>query len=666
MPSFGIAFSPHGVPRLDALAEGAAPLDASIETAFAKGAGHGVLALAALSADQELAPEVQFLRELARLFLAAACKVPELESQKDATIPPPTELEAWRLSVPPMTGAEYLTEAAARALFDAVAAAFRAEWKDAGGTLERFLARFGSLFHLVGRVCFHLAENKRDEDVPFAFLATYTTKVSANERLKHLPLRKALDEYAGARNKGALLSLLAPIQRAAEESALLRAMVDSEEIYHPLAWTPAEALAFLKEAPAFEASGIVLRLPDWWRAKGARPEVKVSVGARPPSKLGQDALLDFSVEVALDGAPLTEDEREPLRRSTAGLVSLRGKWVEVDREKLDAVLAHWKEVEASAGRDGISFLEGMRLLAGADIAPSEAASVSDDVRAWSSVGAGEWLRAALSGAREAAQAIDPGPELHATLRPYQREGVRWLCALTALRLGACLADDMGLGKTMQVLALLLLVKRGAKARGPSLLVVPASLLGNWKAEARAVRAEPPCLHRPPLVHPERAPPSLGAKDLAATDVVLTTYGSLLRLGALSAIAWELVVLDEAQAIKNPGAKQTRAVKALDASAAPRAHRHARREPPRRPLVPLRLPRARPARQRQAVRSLHPEARQGPARLRAAPQPGEAVPPPAPQDRQDHRPGPARQDRGQGLLRRSPRSRRSSTRRASWR
>ena len=163
--------------------------------------------------------------------------------------------------------------------------------------------------------------------------------------------------------------------------------------------------------------------------------------------------------------------------------------------------------------------------------------------------------------------VDPGAALNGTLRPYQQVGVRWLYLLTKLGLGACLADDMGLGKTIQVLSLLLILKRQtAGQQQPSLLVAPASLLANWAAEIERFAPGLKAL----IAHPS-AIPAADLKTLAPerwqdVDLVITTYGSLLRVPWITEAAWRLIVLDEAQAIKNPGAKQTRTVKGLNARA----------------------------------------------------------------------------------------------------
>ena len=185
---------------------------------------------------------------------------------------------------------------------------------------------------------------------------------------------------------------------------------------------------------------------------------------------------------------------------------------------------------------------------------------------WSQLVAGPWLAETLQGLRqpEGLAQVSPGPELKATLRPYQQTGVRWLYLLTRLGLGACLADDMGLGKTIQVLALLLVLKREHQECRPSLLVAPASLLANWAAEAERFAPGLRLLIAHPSALPAAELQALDAERLSGFDLVITTYGSLLRLPSLEGMPWRVAVLDEAQAIKNPGAKQTRQVKRLNA------------------------------------------------------------------------------------------------------
>jgi non-specific serine/threonine protein kinase len=204
----------------------------------------------------------------------------------------------------------------------------------------------------------------------------------------------------------------------------------------------------------------------------------------------------------------------------------------------------------------------MRLVAGARLPGDEV--LPEEERTWVGVEPGPWLAQALSDLRGAGGAADtdPGPLLHATLRPYQKDGVRWLFTLARLGLGGCLADDMGLGKTVQVLALLLLLKKSRALPGPHLLVAPASLLENWKAEAGRFAPSLRVLIAHPSATPREELTVLSPEALARHDLVAVTYGSVHRYPWLAGARFGLAVLDEAQAVKNPGARQTRAVKAL--------------------------------------------------------------------------------------------------------
>ena len=320
--------------------------------------------------------------------------------------------------------------------------------------------------------------------------------------------------------------------------------------------------------PVFEESGLLVRVPDWWRRR-SRPRIAVTIGEEKQNRLGPDALLDFNVELALGDQRLTSSEWQRLLAGEEGLVLLKGQWVEVDRERLSSALDHWKTVEEEAARGGITFAEGMRLLAGASADLSADRDANSEVQAWSFVNAGSWLRELLAGLRDPARlaAIQPDRSLEAVLRPYQEKGLRWLWFLSKLGLGACLADDMGLGKTLQVLALLLALR--TKRVRPSLVVSPASLLANWKAEIQRFAPSLTACYAHPSEMDRAAMQRLASnpgRALATTDVVLTTYGMVLRQSWLADQEWHLVVLDEAQAIKNPATRQTRAVKKLRGTA----------------------------------------------------------------------------------------------------
>jgi len=580
-------FSPSGrilARDADAAGAGSAPrLLVTVAKALSRSQGEGLFRLGAGKVDEPLSPAWQFWRGLAARYLSELCHVGEGGDATLAPIPPPDEatLSRTAAAAPAMVGAEYLNAETLTGVREQLDAWVREQVAAESGGLPTFLKQRAPLWHQVGRVCFHLAENRRDERYPFAFLATYAPGVAGTGRLQYQPLSRALVEFAGAENKPALVRLLRPVLDASKESSLVAELVESGDLYQALRWTPAQAYRFLQDVPALERCGLLVRMPDWWK-KRPRPRAVVTIGDVQQKRFDTDNLLDFRIEIALGDERLPAAELERLMREQpvdgGGLAWLRGQWVEVDRDKLDAALAHWKRVEQAA-EEGVSFLEGMRLLAGMPAELDQSQDAVDEHARWSEVRAGEWLAEVLAALRNPENAPQPEADgLNATLRPYQVTGVKWLWLLTQLGLGGCLADDMGLGKTLQVLGLLMATrstrpKKKRKNNGgdihTSLLVLPASLVANWKAEM--VRFTPTLRGR--FVHPSEMPKDelrrLGEnwrEELQDIDVVATSYAMLLRQTWLAEVPWRYVILDEAQAIKNPTARQTKAAKRLQAQA----------------------------------------------------------------------------------------------------
>jgi len=567
-------------PRGHLLAEptaGAADLDlpvaARLTQASAHGSGDLLLQLGGGEVGQSLPAAFTWWRSFAARYVAALCLHASSSENgitpalPEVAAPGAGELASLVLTAPMMPGAEYLTPEVLRALWDATASVCAAAYAASRTGLQGFLKSLNPAWNMVGRVHFNLAENRRDPNAPFAFMATYTTRLSTQAKAQHVPLGQALRDYAGTANRNKLLSLLLPVQRAGEKCPWLKAMIDAGEIFHPLRWQPADASRLLASATDLESAGVVLRMPASWRAsRPARPQVSGTVGTREPSGIGLDGLLDFRMAVTLNGEVLSEHEIRTLLAGTDSLVLLRGQWVEVDHERLQRAMQQFEAAEKLAAQNGLSFAEAMRMLSGATLADGAAEAVSPD---WAQVTAGPWLAKTLRTLRSPdGSGGDPGPALRGVLRPYQRAGVQWLHLLSGLGLGACLADDMGLGKTIQVLSLLLLERRRSKgpAGMPSLLVAPASLLANWSVEIDKFAPE----LKARIVHPSAMTATglktFGPADTAGLDLVITSYGSLLRIPTLAEVAWRFVLVDEAQAIKNSAAKQTRAAKALKAQA----------------------------------------------------------------------------------------------------
>lgn len=414
---------------------------------------------------------------------------------------------------------------------------------------------------MVGRIYFHLVENKNGAD-PFAFLATYSTTLNADGESRHLPLKYALEEYKS--DTGKLLQLLINVTDAAKQSPLISGLLESGELFSPLSWEAREAYTFLKEIDIYEDCGILCRIPNWWKSKTAHIGVNISIGEKPPSMVGMAALLDFKPRLMIGDAELTEEEARRLLRESEGLAFIKNKWVAVDPGKLRQTLAAYEKAQELGADESLSFLDAMRLSMNPD--KLLGAGVGTTV---SGVSNGEWLQSIMEKLHHPDSLADVavGPEFKADLRGYQQEGLRWLCFLHSLRLGACLADDMGLGKTIQILAFLNVLKN-QQAEQPgraSLLVIPASLLSNWINELNTFAPNLLFLAAHPDFHRPRQVPALREEQLDALDLVITTYSLVQRYDWLGEYPWRTVILDEAQAIKNPGAKQTKAVKGLTAA-----------------------------------------------------------------------------------------------------
>jgi non-specific serine/threonine protein kinase len=541
----------------------------ALTAAFAKDPNEGLLRLATLPNSDGLSPVLVYWRRVGERYLHDLCRVPEGSEGLLPALPPPRkDLEEMAAGAPPMRGGEYLSLDTMERIWTELDDYARRDIVASRGGVSIWLRARSPLWHRVGRVCFHLAENRHDPERPFAFLATYAPRLLDGARVEYQPLGRALEEHALAQDRPALMRLLTPLQAASERCPWVKELVDSGEVFHPLRWAPREAHRFLKDVPLLEASGLLVRVPDWWTQRPARVRATASVGRSRGADFSAQSMLEFRIDLAVEGEPLTPAETDELLAGEDGLRYLKGRWVEVDREKLQAALLQWKRVEREAGRDGVSFLEGMRLLSGATLRPELAPLFDGESAAWSEVRAGPWLSDRLRELRTpgALRGALPGPALRATLRPYQETGVRWLNFLSHLGLGACLADDMGLGKTIQVIALLLVQKRQSLAGGgPALVVLPASLLANWKLEIERfapslrVRVAHPSLERAEELASAATDP---ARYVSGTDVVLTSYGMVARQEWFAATRWRLVVVDEAQAIKNPGSRQSQAVKRL--------------------------------------------------------------------------------------------------------
>ena len=338
-----------------------------------------------------------------------------------------------------------------------------------------------------------------------------------------------------------------PLEPCAEPDGPLQCRLTLEETY-----------LFLRDAaPVLRAEGFGVWVPQWWHED--RPRLRMQLDIRPlgdsaaavSSNIGLDALISYDWRVALGEEELSLDELRSLSETKAPLVRLRGHWTEVQAADVQAALRFLDNHQS--GR--MTVFEALRL--------SYAADDLDTGLTVGGLNAHGWIERLLNASQmeEHLEHIPPPTEFHGTLRPYQLSGLQWMSFLGRHGLGACLADDMGLGKTIQMIALWLHEREEGDPPGPTLLVVPMSLVGNWQRE---IARFAPSLKV--MVHHglERLTGDDFAAEARRHDVVISTYGLAHRdLQHLARVDWHRLALDEAQNIKNSAAKQAMAVRALN-------------------------------------------------------------------------------------------------------
>ena len=504
-----------------------------------------------------LSDSIRFIANVASSFIKALSRTPDIELLREKTsIELGIEEIALILqSAPYLNGAEHLNEEWIKDVWNRLNIVFSAEIATYPGSAADYFASLNPDIHPAGRIFFHMVESKK-EDYPFAFLATYSSGVANNGKSKHLPLKNALVEYKDDNKK--LLELLSTVNKASEKSSFVSELVNSGELFHPIGLADNEAYTFLKEVPLYEEAGILCRIPNWWKNKTNSFKVSLSVGSKSPSHLGFDAIVDFNIQLSMGDETITIGDLRKLLAQTEGLAFIKGRWIEVNREKLKETLHAFEQAQKLMDKQDMSILEAMRL-------QFSAPKLLDAARTKGvlEITNGEWLNSFVAKLvrPEQIESISGGNDFHADLRTYQKKGLAWLYLMKTLGLGACLADDMGLGKTIQVIALLNYIRSQKDEK--ALLIIPASLIGNWTSEIeRFASSLKYC-----VLHPSEKN-GTAAEDqefLKEYDLFITTYGMLAKYSWLKEVFWNTLILDEAQAIKNPGTKQTKTVKHMKAS-----------------------------------------------------------------------------------------------------
>jgi SNF2 family DNA or RNA helicase len=318
------------------------------------------------------------------------------------------------------------------------------------------------------------------------------------------------------------------------------------------------AYQFLLEyAELLRSAGFVVMLPAWWSSRRALNRIGIKTKVKLPAMKGSGSGLTLESMVACDYAAaigneeLDLQELKTLAELKAPLVKVRGQWTQIDHKELLNAL-HFLEKNPTG-----------ELSAREILATALGAEKKEDVHVIRSVEIDGWLQELLEKLSNQGQfeLLPPPVDFQGTLRTYQERGFSWLSFLRKWGLGACLADDMGLGKTIQTLALLQRERELGEKRAV-LLICPTSVVNNWRKEAERFTPDLAV-----LVHHGGDRMKTADFRKAATDssLVISSYGLLQRdLEFLSKVPWAGIILDEAQNIKNPETKQSKAARTIKA------------------------------------------------------------------------------------------------------
>lgn len=361
--------------------------------------------------------------------------------------------------------------------------------------------------------------------------------------------------------------LMGELGRAARYYKKLEEALDETEPIQLLIETQ-EAYRFLREVkPVLEEQGISVECPGWWDSQAGRLGTKLRIDSDPSdmvlgegadaeaagAQLGLGTLVGYHWEIAIGDTTLTLHEFEELAQKNSPLVRIGGQWVEIRPEDVENAISFMHENPGGEMELG----EAMQLALASDSAQTGLPVTGVEATGWvaSMLGGEEGVSIELP-------ILETPDTFKGTLRPYQTRGLSWLAFMERFGFGACLADDMGLGKTIQMIALIVHERSITTERiDPTILVVPMSVIGNWVKEfekfAPSIKIQ---------VHHgvDRPQGDAFVKAVEDVDVVVTTYALVHRDNEfITKVKWGRMVLDEAQFVKNPAAKQSISVRSLN-------------------------------------------------------------------------------------------------------
>lgn len=507
-----------------------------------------------------LSAGLSFLRQFLYHFVVQIQHQPDIEILRhNINVFPSGKILVKTIEQAPyLVGIEFLTKNWLVSIWKRALNYYKTEIQSYNGKVSDFIKEFSKDAHIAGKVFFHIVENKEGE-APFAFLATYSVTSKNTGETAYLPLKNAFEEYSSNRDK--LLNLLSSVNQAAKESNFIHEILETGEILHPLSLSASEALNVLYEIPIYDHCGIVCRIPDWWKSKKSKVSLSLNIGSAQDSILGINSILSFDIKFMLGNHSVSQDEINRILSDNVGLTYIKGNWIEVDKEKIKKMFDAFNSVKKKYKTDSITFFEALRLqLQGIKISNEEEEDIDDYVE----ISFGEWVENFMNKLRnpDLLEPIAEGSNFKTSLRKYQQKGLNWLHQLYSLNIGGCLADDMGLGKTIQIIALFNYLRETNETNKPNLLIVPASLLSNWKSEIQ--KFAPDLSYFIAHTSENKLSNNTDNKFIYNYDFIITTYSLTHRYFSLFDIKWNCIILDEAQAIKNSKTRQTKTIKKLNA------------------------------------------------------------------------------------------------------
>lgn len=383
------------------------------------------------------------------------------------------------------------------------------------------------------QVYFFLADQKDNEEYPFVFMALMP--VFEKGQVQWYSMVKALSKIRGAYGKEMLNESL---KKASEKSPFLKKLMQTRLIFHPVQLKDEEAFEFFNDIEMYQEAGIVCMLPEWMKNRS----LKLSFSYRSSSgMINSDAINKYVPQMLYHGKAISEEEAEELLKSSEGMVRLNGNWVRADHNQIKALLQRFKRAKES-GRSLMSLVQ----MRSESLLDEELPEIELDYE--------DWIKDHYHLNKEVKENPLP-PAFENVLRPYQKQAFAWMDKMRQHKLGVVLADDMGLGKTVEVLSMLEVMRNQGLHK--ILIVVPATLISNWQSEIR--KFAPWMSVR---ILDNKNDPQEGKTE---AFINLITYQKCLKSSYVETICWDALILDEAQAIKNAAAGQSKKVKRLSAS-----------------------------------------------------------------------------------------------------